>query len=122
MPAVLAALLALLTLARTLRHRRLGEDEIAERELRELAGALGPAGLRDPELTTLRRVQLHFERLNLPAAASYAGRLAQRRFARSPGAPPTLGERRAARRELSAGGGPVRRLRMLVAMPPGGPR
>lgn len=114
--------LGLFTLIRARRHRGLDDEEAADRELRELAEALGPAGMKEPGLTTLRRLQTHFEHLSLPAAAAYAGRLADLRFAPSPGTPPTLAERRAARKDLSSGGGPSRYLRMLLAMPPGGPR
>ena len=56
-----------------------------------------------------------------PRAAGYVARLRANRFA--PGRPrrPGPSERRALRKALAKGGGPLRRLRVLRAIPPGGP-
>jgi hypothetical protein len=60
--------------------------------------------------------------VSLGAAAAYVGRLRRRRYSADAVDPPTPAERRSARRDLAALGGLSRRIRMLLLMPPGGPR
>lgn len=112
----------LLTSARAIRHGLLSDGAVLERQLRELSAALEPAGLRSSGPITLSRLEDRLRNGTLLAAATYVRHLAELRYGPDPGAPPSLAERRAARRELSSGGGPARNLRMLAAMPPGGPR
>jgi hypothetical protein len=103
-------------------RRKLGSDELADAQLAELRGALERLGWDVPAYTTLLELERRLGRLAGPASARYAAELRAYRYdPRGPGAP-TLAERRAVRRELTAGGGLRARLRGLVALPPGGPR
>jgi protein-glutamine gamma-glutamyltransferase len=120
-----AAAVVLLSLGtyglRTRRRSRLAPDELAEGELRELDRALALLGSPLPPGTTLRGAQELLDEFAGPAAARYAAGLEARRY-RDPGAaPPDVAERRALRRALlrAVGGGSV--LRVLRAIPPGGP-
>jgi hypothetical protein len=72
--------------------------------------------------TTLLALERRLGRFAGPASASYAAGLRAHRY--DPRAPraPGVGDRRALRRELSAGTGLAGRLRALIAIPPGGPR
>jgi hypothetical protein len=56
-----------------------------------------------------------------PAATGYVAKLRHNRFARGRPRRPGPGERRALRRALAKGSGPLRRLRLMRAFPPGGP-
>jgi transglutaminase-like putative cysteine protease len=104
------------------RHRRrLPPDQLADAELAELGRSLASLGAPLPPGTTLLRAERFFERSVGPGAAAYAARLRARRY-RDPGtAPPGVAERRALRRELISRAGWRRRLRVLRAIPPGGP-
>lgn len=114
---------AAITWLRALRHRGLDRESAAARELAELPGAL--AGSRRTTRVvprTLLGIERELLRRRMPAAAEYVGSIRAARFSPGAATPPTLAARRAARRDLSAGTGTLGRLRMLLAMPPGGPR
>ena len=108
---------------RTQRRRRLlAECDIAEAQVAELRSALERLGFTVPAATTLLALERRLDRMAGPASARYAAALRAHRY--DPDAPdaPRLSERRAVRRELTARGGPLARLRGLRAIPPAGPR
>jgi transglutaminase-like putative cysteine protease len=122
---VLAVLLggaALLTLRSLRVRRRLAPGELADAQLAELRPALERLGWNLPENTTLLDLERRLGRLAGPASARYAAELRAHRYDPHAPAAPTLSERRALRRELTAHGGVRARLRGLIALPPGGPR
>ncbi len=119
------AVLGLVALAayamRARRRARLAPDELADLELRELDRALARLGEPLPPGTTLRAAQDLLDGFAGPAAARYAAGLEARRY-RDPGAaPPDIAERRALRRALLRAVGARSALRVLSAIPPGGP-
>jgi transglutaminase-like putative cysteine protease len=117
-----AALIALATYGRRTRRRaRLRPDELAGAELGELEHALAKLGSRLPPGTTLRGAQNRLEKLAGPVAGGYAARLATHRYRDPSEAPPGVGERRAMRRALLRGAGPRSAMRVMLAIPPGGP-
>jgi protein-glutamine gamma-glutamyltransferase len=118
-PLVLALLGALVMARLVWRTRRLSPAELADAQLAELRRALSSLGWTMPAGTTLLGLERRLDRAAGPASANYvAGLRAHRYDPRAPGAP-TLRERRALRRELTARGG---WLRGLLVIPPGGPR
>jgi len=122
---IVAGFLALLALGayglRAHRRRRLSPDDLADGELRELDRALARLGSPLPPGTTLRGAQKLLEGFAGSAAGRYATELQARRY-RDPGAsPPGVGERRALRRALLRATGPRAALKVLLALPPGGP-
>jgi transglutaminase-like putative cysteine protease len=117
-PAALLGLLWAAALVRDRRVRRSGGDP----DLRELVWALGRLGHPVREGTTLLELERRLAGLAGPAAARHVRSLRERRFA-PPGAPWTGGlDRRALRRGLAHGRGPLARIRALVALPPAGRR
>jgi hypothetical protein len=113
--AVAVALAVGLLIRRRLRRRarRRPDDEASE-----LRRALGRLGWSVPPQTTLSVLERRLAAAAGPAAARYARRLRERRFG-SPGARPSSPlDRRALRRDLTAGHGPIFRVRGLVALPP----
>jgi transglutaminase-like putative cysteine protease len=117
-----AGVVALAALAaygfRARRRSRLGPDELADAELRELARVLGKLGAPVPPGTTLRGARNLLQRFAGPAAARYATELEAHRYRDPTAAPPGVAERRALRRALLSAAG----LRTaLSALPPGGP-
>ncbi len=121
-----AAALALAALAaygwRRWRRNRLRPDRLAAAELAELDLALRRIGEPLPPGATLRRAQELLERLAGPAAAGYAAKLEDRRYRHPYTDPPNVHERRALRRALLGATGWRSALRVLRAVPPGGPR
>jgi Transglutaminase-like superfamily len=95
--------------------------ELAEAQAIELQDAVGR--LRTPLAagTTLRALERRLRGNGGPRAAAYAARLRECRYDAGPAPPPSAGDRRAARRALSAGLGLRGRLQGWLAMPPGGP-
>jgi hypothetical protein len=85
----------------------------------ELRLALARLGYDYPARTTLAELERKLRVTAGPGAAGYVGLLRQQRYA-PPGtaSPPTARDRRALRRALTDGGGPVARLRGLLALPP----
>jgi transglutaminase-like putative cysteine protease len=122
---VAAAAIALAALTaycwRRWRRGRLEPDRLADAELAELDRALERIGQPLPPGTTLRRAEELLERLVGPAAAGYAAKLADRRYRHPDAEPPDMHERRALRRALLAMAGWRSSLRVLRAVPPGGP-
>jgi hypothetical protein len=116
---ILTALL--LYAARRLRTARLEADALAEAELREIERALARLGSPLPPGATLRIAEERLAELAGPGAAGYAAALRDRRY-RSPDLPPPgMAQRRSLRRSLLRASGPRRALRVLRALPPGGP-
>jgi transglutaminase-like putative cysteine protease len=95
-------------------HARGGEGAVDE-----LRQALERLGYAYPARTTLAELERRLQVTAGPSAARYVRLLRQQRYAR-PGAgkPPSPRDRRALRRALTGGGGPLARLRGLVAIPP----
>jgi hypothetical protein len=119
--AVPLAVGAVLVALRVRRVRELGPHEVAEAQLSELRRALERLGWDVPASTTLLALERRLGRFAGPASEAYAGALRASRYdPRSP-AGPSLGSRRALRRELTRGS-PLDRLRGLVAIPPRAPR
>ena len=85
--------------------------------LGELRAALAAAGRPVTAGTTLRALEDQLGRAAGPGAAEYVRALAEQRYA--PGAqPPGRSARARLRRALWRGAGPLRRLRVLAALPP----
>jgi transglutaminase-like putative cysteine protease len=104
------------------RSRRLSPTELAEAQLAELRRALPRLDWDVPAGTTLLGLERRLGLTAGPAAARYAAALRAYRYdPRSPDAP-SLRDRRALRRDLTARAGLRGRLLGLLAIPPGGPR
>ena len=97
------------------RRERSPEEEVAE-----LRAALERLGYEVPPQTTLATLEHRLVEGPGPAAARYVRRLRERRFSvpAHGGSTPRL-DRRALRRALTAGLGPLGRLRGFLALPPG---
>jgi transglutaminase-like putative cysteine protease len=106
---------------RARRLRTLGPDELAEVQLSELRRALARLDWDVPASTTLLGLERRLGRFAGPASEAYAKGLRAHRYDPRVPAAPSLGQRRAVRRELSRGS-LFDRLRGLVAIPPGAPR
>jgi hypothetical protein len=120
--AAAASLAAIVAYAyRIRRRRRLDADQLVRAELSELDRALERIGSPLPPGATLLRTQDLLNRLAGPPAASYAAALMDRRYRHPGAAPPRAPERRALRRALIAAAGRRSTLRVLWAIPPGGP-
>jgi transglutaminase-like putative cysteine protease len=116
------ALMCGLTFALRVRRRRtLDRERLAEAEIAELRHALGRLGWDVSPSTTLLAIERRLAATAGPAAAAYAHGLRSYRFDPQRGEPPGAVERRRLRRALAAGAGPLGRLRVLLAVPPGGP-
>jgi transglutaminase-like putative cysteine protease len=108
---------------RARRRSRLGPDELADAELRELEQALAKLGSPLPPGSTLRRAKKQLQRLAGPGAAPrYAEALEAYRYRDPDSAPPSASDRRAVRRALIKAPQSGSTLRALLAFPPGGPR
>ena len=116
---VLAALL--LYGWRRWRRDRLDPDRLAAAELAELDRALDRIGSPLPPGATLLRAEGVLDGLAGTDAARYAARLRDERYGRPGSGPPGVAERRALRRALARAAGRRRLLRVLLAIPPGGP-
>ena len=119
-----AALLAGLVALGRGAHRRvaLRPEDVVDLQVRELQHALPRLGWKLPGGTTLMALERRLARAAGPGAAAYVARLRERRFAPGRRRGPVLRDRRALRRELTAGRNPLRRLRGYMALPPLGPR
>jgi hypothetical protein len=91
----------------------------AEGAVDELRRALPQLGYQYPARTTLSELERRLRVTAGPEAARYVRLLRRQRYAPpGSGARPTARDRRALRRALTEGGGPVARLRGLIALPP----
>jgi transglutaminase-like putative cysteine protease len=113
-PLGLLAALWLTGLVRARRLRRAGGDP----DLRELVWALDRLGHPVRDGTTLLELERRLAELAGPAAARHVRSLRDRRFAPAGAARAGGLDRRALRRGLARGRGPLARLRALVALPP----
>jgi protein-glutamine gamma-glutamyltransferase len=119
---LVAAGVAVSVAARVRALRRLSPEQVADAQLAELRRALERLDWEVPAATTLVGLERRLGRFAGPDSASYAAALRAHRYdPRAPSAP-AVRDRRALRRELSAGTGVSGRLRALLAIPPGGPR
>ena len=101
------------------RRRRAGSAAAADASLRELQRALPRLGWELAPGTTLLELERRLGRMAGPRAAAYVSRLRAGRFGRGRPTAPDAAERRALRRELTAGRGLRVRLRGFLALPPG---
>jgi transglutaminase-like putative cysteine protease len=91
----------------------------AEGAVEELRRALERLGYRYPARTTLTQLERRLRVTAGPEAARYVGLLREQRYAApGTGTLPTPRDRRALRRALTEGGGPIARVRGLLALPP----
>lgn len=102
------------------RGRALRRGLRVEEQLGELRSALERLGWQVSADATLLSLERRFAAAGRTAVVGYAESLRQHRFG-SPGAPPPGPEARRALREAVSRGGLRRRLRGLIAIPPGGP-
>jgi transglutaminase-like putative cysteine protease len=92
---------------------------VAQGAVDELRAALRRLGYDYPARTTLSDIERRLRITAGPGAARYVGLLRDQRYARPGSAePPSPRDRRELRRALTAGGGPLVRLRGLLALPP----
>ncbi|MEA2401465.1 MAG: protein-glutamine gamma-glutamyltransferase [Thermoleophilaceae bacterium] len=122
LPVLLLAVAGLAAWRTVRRARRLDGEELAEAQLAELHRALRRLDWDLPAGTTLLGLERRLGRTAGPAAARYAAALRAHRYDPRLPAAPSLRERRALRRDLTARGGVRGRLLGLIAIPPGGPR
>jgi transglutaminase-like putative cysteine protease len=116
-----AGVVAVVVGRRVQRLRTLPPRAVAEAQLSELRGALVRLGWDLPASTTLLGLERRLGRFAGPNSEAYAEGLRANRYdPRTPSAP-SLGQRRALRRELTRGS-VLDRLKGLVAIPPGAPR
>jgi hypothetical protein len=124
-PLAICALLVLgvgaTLVARVMRSRALPANAMVEAQLKELSSALARLRSWKPGGVTLMSLEHRLARFVGPRSAAYAAKLRAARYSAGPEARPSAAERRSLRRELGAGRGLRRRLRALVAIPPGGP-
>jgi protein-glutamine gamma-glutamyltransferase len=105
--------------ARRLRRALAGDASGAVAELRAALGRIGYAGFEGKTLTALEHDLEHSRRV---LARRYLSVLRELRYGRERSPRPRLRERRELRRALGDGGGMRRRLRALLALPPGAAR
>jgi transglutaminase-like putative cysteine protease len=105
---------------RGVRYRSLTRPARARAQLGEIEGALPRLGFPLPGGITLLSLEGRVGRTR-PATAAYLAKLRAGRFGPGASPLPTPAERRGVRRELTAGRGLIRRLRGLLAIPPGAP-
>jgi hypothetical protein len=94
---------------------------VADAQVSELSRALVRLGWDLPASTTLLALERRLGRFAGPASEAYAEALRANRYDPHHPSAPSLGQRRALRRELSRGS-VFDRLKGLVAIPPGAPR
>ena len=104
------------------RRDHLEPDRLADAELAELDRALERIGSPLPPGATLLRAEDLLSGLAGTDAAAYAAKLGDRRYRHPDAEPPDMHERRALRRALLRATGRRSLLRVLRAIPPGGPR
>jgi transglutaminase-like putative cysteine protease len=103
------------------RRAALRRGELADAQLTEFVSALRTLGWELPRRLTLRQLERRFEVGRRPPISRYAAALGRHRYAGAGEPAPGPTARRALRRDLAEGGGLGRRLRALLAIPPGGP-
>ena len=115
---VMLAAIAALAVGLFVVRRRLRRSGSAGDEADELRRVLERLGWSVPPETTLAELERELGQSAGPAAARYARRLRDRRFGIPGSGPPSGLDRRALRSALTAGHGPLVRLRGLLALPP----
>jgi transglutaminase superfamily protein len=103
------------------RRNHLDPHRLASAELAELDRALERIGSPLPPGSTLVRAEDLLGRLAGADAARYAALLREERYGPQGSAPPGVADRRALRRALARAAGRRTSLRVLLAIPPGGP-
>ena len=104
-------------------YRRRGRitGDLSEAQVAELRSALDRVGWHLAAGTTLLELERRVAGAGRGPVARYAAMLRDHRYAADGSPPPSAEQRRAMRRALIAGG-PLRRLRAWLLVPPGGPR
>jgi protein-glutamine gamma-glutamyltransferase len=104
-------------------YRRRGRitGDLSEAQVAELRSALDRAGWHMVAGTTLLELERHVAAAGRGPVARYAATLRDHRYASDGTQAPSAEQRRAMRRALIAGG-PLRRWRAWLLVPPGGPR
>jgi hypothetical protein len=102
------------------RRRALAAGELADEQVSELRRALERLGWKVERNVTLLTLERRFSAAGRAPLRSYLRMLREHRYAAEPAPPPGPAERRALRASISSGG-LRRRLRGLLAIPPGGP-
>jgi hypothetical protein len=120
---IVLALLGATMAATVVIYRRRGriEGDPAEAQVAELRSALDGAGWHLPPGATLLELERRVAAAGRRAIADYAARLRDHRYAPDGLSRPDAEHRRAMRRALITGG-PFKRLRAWMLVPPGGPR
>ncbi len=104
------------------RRRALVDGEAVVDQLAELRSALARLGWNVSDRVTLLGLERRFSGAGRGPVARYAAGLRAHRYAAQTPDAPGPAARRAVRTALADGGGLRRRLRALIAIPPGGPR
>jgi transglutaminase-like putative cysteine protease len=104
------------------RHRRLGVEHLADAQLREVASAVERVRSWRTRGATLLGLERRLAAEVGPGAAAYVARIRAAQYAPGDNPPPGMSLRGRLRRELGSGLGLRRRLRSVLAIPPGGPR
>jgi len=102
------------------RRRMLSSGASVDAQLAELRSALERLGWQVPRQTTLLALEQRFTSAGRGAVVNYVEGLRHHRYAHQSTPPPGPRARRALRESLSRGG-PNRRLRGFIVIPPGGP-
>jgi hypothetical protein len=100
------------------RRRRARPSPSVEADLAALTAALRRLGWSVPEATTLSALERRLAAVAGPEAAGEVRRLRERRYGQRGDRAAHRLDRRALRRALGAGRGPLGRLRALAALPP----
>jgi hypothetical protein len=95
--------------------------QLAAAEIAELERALAMVGVPLPPGTTLLQAEGLLDELAGAEAVEYAARLRDYRYRHPEAAPPDMEDRRALRRVLLGAAGKRSLVRVLRAVPPGGP-
>jgi hypothetical protein len=103
------------------RRRALRSEDLVEAQLREVASALERVRSWRTRGATLLGLERRLAAEVGPGAAAYVARIRAAQYAPGDNPPPGMSLRGMLRRELGSGRGLRRRLRSLVAIPPGGP-
>jgi transglutaminase-like putative cysteine protease len=102
-------------------RRRIDAEDLAHAQLREVASAVERVRFWGPPGATLLRLERWLASEVGPGSAAYVAQIRAAQYAPGDNPPPGMSLRRALRRELGSGRGLRRRLRSLLAIPPGGP-
>jgi hypothetical protein len=120
--AALALLAAAVAAVRRWWRRRIAAEDLAHAQLREVASALERVRSWRTRGATLLGLERRLAAEVGPGSAAYVAQIRAAHYAPGDNPPPGTSLRRVLRRELGSGRGLRRRLRSLLAIPPGAPR